>query len=712
MKTITRQLSVTLLAALTASAFAAERKAVLEEVIVTAQKKEESLQDTPISLNSFNSAALEAKGINNLEDLRSNVPNLQITPHPNSAGTARIFIRGIGNNDDQITQDPSVAVYLDGVYLARSQGLVMDVADVERIEVLRGPQGTLYGRNATGGAINTVTARPDTEVLEFSQVFSGGSRNLQRSKTSLNLPINDRLALRLAYLAMEQDGFVENLGTDIDNFGDRDRSAWRADLLWLANDALELRYSADRSVIDDSPAYVVPVALHPEQAERPHAGDPAVRNVLANEIISSGHSLSLEWTLSDYTTLRSITAFRELDHFQNQDFGTGVFGPFALFKNQRETDQQQWSQELQLLGDLPAAGISYIAGLYLFDEEADSQSVTLTPRDARTSNESIDNQALAVFGQGTWTPDTLDSRLHLTLGARWSKDERRASLGKTTAPANASDGQSTGKISFTDFSPSAVAAFDLSDDVNVYAKLVRGYKTGGFNTRASSFESFDRGFDEETLLSFELGIKSQFWDNRLRLNAAAFRSDYDDIQINVQSDPNDPSRTDVLNAGKASVDGAEMELTIVPLPGLEVVAKYAYLDGDYDEIKEADGDDIADQFRYPNAPQHSYSLDLEYLLPPLPVGDLSVRAGYTWQDEKYTSSTIDTGRFIVDNYGLLNARIALSNIPLPAGSLSIAAWGKNLEDKEYYIAHFDLRVISAAMFGEPRSYGFDLRYDF
>ena len=306
----------------------------------------------------------------------------------------------------------------------------------------------------------------------------------------------------------------------------------------------------------------------------------------------------------------------------------------------------------------------------------------------------------------------LDNRLHLTLGARWSKDERKASLATQTAPASSSDGQSTGKISFTDFSPSAVAAYDLSDDINLYAKLVRGYKTGGFNTRASSFDSFDRGFDEETLFSFELGIKSQLWDNRLRLNAAVFRSDYDDIQINVQSDPSDPSRTDVLNAGKATVDGAELELTVLPLPGLELTAKYAYLNGDYDEIKEADGDDIADQFRYPNAPRHSYSVDLEYLFPPLPVGDLSARVGYSWQDEKYTSSSIDTGRFIVDNYGLLNARLALSNIPLPKGSLSLAAWGKNLEDREYYIAHFDLRIIQAAIFGEPRSYGFDLRYDF
>ena len=712
MKTITRQLGVGLLLSLAASSGIAERRATLEEVIVTAQKKAESLQDTPISLDTFGSADLEAKGIHNVEDLRSNVPNLQITPHPNSAATARIFIRGIGNSDDQITQDPSVAVYLDGVYLARSQGLVMDVADVERIEVLRGPQGTLYGRNATGGAINTITAKPDLEALGFSQTLTGGSRDFRRSRTMLNAPLADNLALRLAYLTMEQDGFIENLGTEVDNFGDRDRSAWRGDLLWDVNADLELRYTFDRSNIDDAPAYVVPVALHPEQGERPKAGDAAVCDVRYNKVVSSGHSLSAEWQLSDYTSLRSITAFRELENFQNQDYGTGLRGPFAFFKNYRDTEQEQWSQELQLLGDLPAQNLSYIVGLYLFDEEGKSNSETRTPRDTRFNRERIDNQAVAVFGQGTWSPARFDSRLHLTLGARWSKDEREAFLNKTTAPADASDGESRGKISFTDFSPSLVAAYDLSEQTNVYGKIVRGYKTGGFNTRASSFDSFDRGFDEETLLSYEAGVKSELWDQRLRVNAAVFRSDYDDIQINVQSDPSDPSRTDVLNAGKATVEGAELELTVLPLPGLEVVAKYGYLNGRYDEVKEADGDDIADIFRYPHAPQHSYTLDLEYLFPPTPIGDVSVSVGYSWQDEKYSSSTIDSGRYIIDNYGLLNARLSLANIPLPKGNLRVAAWGKNLEDREYYIAHFDLRVLNGAIFGEPRSYGLDITYDF
>nr|WP_239547536.1 TonB-dependent receptor [Spongiibacter marinus] len=218
----------------------------LEEVVVTAQKKAESLQDAPISLTAFGQQALENKGINSLADIGANVPSMSIEPFPINNATLRIFIRGIGISDAQITQDPPVGIYMDGVYIARSTGTALDVADLERIEILRGPQGTLYGRNTTGGAINLVSKRPNTEAFEFEQKFTVGDRYLLTSKTSANIPITDTLAAKLAFLHTEQDGFVENTGPGGD-FGDREVQGYRMDVRWDINDSLTLDYAYDHS---------------------------------------------------------------------------------------------------------------------------------------------------------------------------------------------------------------------------------------------------------------------------------------------------------------------------------------------------------------------------------------------------------------------------------------------------------------------------------
>lgn len=690
---------------------------MLEEIVVTAQKREESLQDTPISLAALGSDELETRGIEDLTDLRSVVPNLQLTPHPNSAATARIYVRGIGNSDDQITQDPSVAVYMDGVCLARTQGLAMEAADIARIEVLRGPQGTLYGRNATGGAINYITEKPWLGDWGFRQQFTLGKRDLFRSKTTVNVPLGDTLAARFGYVTAQQDGFIDNAGTGEDRFGDRDRDALRADVLWQAADTLALRYAFDRSDIGDTPVYTAAVPLYPRTAERPAQGDPALQNLEANDVTAEGHSLIATWDLGAHTTLKSITAYRSLDNFQNMDYHTGVFGPFPIFRTSSNIEQEQWSQELQLLGETDGGGLQYIVGLYYFDEEGSYDSDTLVPSSSIHSLNvgDIGNEALAAFGQATWTPGVLDQRLHLTLGLRWSEDQREASKQEAIQPIGLDlvipRGEGAGDNTFTNTSPSLVVAYDVSDNINVYAKMVEGYKTGGFNTRSSSIEAFERGFGEETLVSWELGAKMELWQRRLRLNMAAFQADYDDIQINVQSDPDDISVTDVLNAGEATISGFELDATALVTESLSVSLRYGYLDAEYDRITDATGADLSDLFRFTQSPRHTVTADLDYALPPLPFGELRANLNYAWQDDKYTSSTADSGEYIVGDYGLLNARLTLSALPVPSGDLRIALWGKNLEDKTYYIAHFNAGV-PTAMFGEPRTYGVDVIYEY
>jgi iron complex outermembrane receptor protein len=689
--------------------------ATLEEVVVTAEKREESLQDTPISLVALSGASLEQQGVTNLNELPRNVPNLQITPAPSNAASLRIYIRGVGNFDDQLTQDPSVAVYTDGVYMARSQGLASEVADLERIEVLRGPQGSLYGRNATGGAINFITRAPQLRDWGFSQSITAGSDDELRSRTMLNAPLGDQAALRLSYARAKKDGFVDNRGSGEDTFGSRDRDAMRADLRWQPADDWDIRYTYDRSHIEDSALYFTPDNLAGD-ARRPSRSPAGVDDFEPSDITTRGHQLTATWNVLENLTLKSISAYRKLDNFNYQDYLTYVPGAPNASIIQDDLQQNQRSQELQVLGNAFDQQLEYVAGVYYFHEEGDGRIASLTQASNFTQYRDfeIDNTAKAVFGQLTYSPAALDKRLHLTLGARKSWDDRDAELAITNAPGGVAGAPSVGEgsKSLHNFSPSYTVAYDVSDAINVYAKYAKGYKSGGFNVRPSTIARFADGFDPEKLDTYELGAKTEWWDNRIRLNAAVFHSNYDDIQINTQSNPNVPTASDILNAGEATIEGVELEVTAALTDALTVGINYAYLNADYDRIENALGQDVTRNYIFVNAPQNSYVANADYDFGATPIGDLSANINYSWQDDIYTTTATTSGFWTSDSYGLLNARVTLAEIPgIPAGSLRVALWGKNLEDKEYRVIHAPAFGGYSA-FGDPRSAGIDLVYEY
>lgn len=686
----------------------------LEEVVVTAQRREESLQDAPISIKAFSTAELETKAIFDLVDLHTHVPNFQIAPHPTSSSTVRTFMRGVGNNDDQITQDPSVAIYLDGAYIARSQGLAMEVAEIERIEVLRGPQGTLYGRNATGGAINFITRPPALDELGLKQSVSVGSRNLRRSNTRLNLPVvPGKLATQFSYLNSSQDGFIKNEGSGSSHYRNRDRNALRFDLLWRPIDDVEVRYAYDRSTIGDSPTLLA-LADPDEEPDRPSRGSEH-EQLTDDDIKTEGHTLNATWFLSNALELKSVSTYRELVSDIDRNFMTDTTTPELPFATAvSEQNQYQFSQEFQFSGDVLNDALSYVAGLYYFQESAARDSTGTINiqhplagliRVPQASSTTADNEAYAIFGQGTYTPGILENRLRLTLGGRWSRDKREA----TFQDLAAGDPRVRGSNSYSNFSPTLIVGYDVLDGINAYLKAARGYKSGGFNTRASSAERFAEGFDEEQLTSYEVGVKSQLLDNRLRVNAALFYADYEDIQINTSSDEADPTVTDVLNAGKAVIRGAELDVTALLGDRIVVNLSYGYLDPEFRELIGADGVDRRDEVTPINAPEHSYTVDVEYRLLQSQIGLLTANLGYTWQDEMNTSTS--NPDFVIDDYGLVNMRVTLSDIPVAQGSLALSLWGKNLADKEYWVSLSKI-ADPYAIYGEPRTYGVDLSYDF
>ena len=691
----------------------------LEEVVVTAQKRDELQQDIPISLVSMGSAQIENLRITDIIDLGSNVPNLQLSPHPNSGATPRVFIRGVGNFDDQITQDPSVAVYMDGVYVGRNQGMGLEVAELERIEVLRGPQGTLYGRNATGGAINFITQAPELGQWGFKQDFTFGKRDEFRSRTMVNAPIGDTLAVRAFYMTSEKDGFVDNAGQGTSTYGAEDRDAQRIDFFWQPNDALDARYSYDRSQLDDTSYYLAPTVpgVPPQRPSVSHAGGQTMK---PSDVTAQGHQLTVNWEIQEDLILRSITAYRDLDSYVYQDYLSGTGRPNTPFFIDASVEQDQFSQELQLIGSAMDYKLDYTLGLYYFEEEGSGSTINWLPGFGirQVADADIENKAWAAFGQATYTPDMLDSRLHLTLGLRWSKDERKADLTRynvllaTNGILAPSYQQGRGDKDFDAVNPSFTVGFDLTNDINLYAKYAEGYKTGGFNVRATTIAFFENGFDEESLESYEIGIKSQWLENRLRVNAAVFTADYKDIQLNAQTNISDPTKADILNAGEATIQGLELEVTALVVDGLTASFNYGYLNARYDEINDAFGRDVTNDYEFVNAPQHSYTLDLNWDVTTTPYGVVVANLNYTWQDDKFITATRVNGDYTIDDYGLLNARIALEDIPGPNnGVFKVALWGRNLEDKEYSFLNAPGFGTYRA-WGEPRSYGVDLSYEF
>lgn len=697
----------------------AEDNPVLEEILVTSQRRVSAESSTPLSLSVLNAETIERDAIQSIAGLQGRVSGLQLIPHQNAGSTLRTFIRGIGNNDEQVIQDPSVAIYVDDIYLGRNQGLTADTANLERIEVLRGPQGTLYGRNASGGAIRLITGKPDAEAFGFEQRLRLGSRDLIRSQTMLNLPLGNSAAIRFNYSSREQDGFVENSGTGESSFGALDQSGWRADLLWQTTESLSIRLTADSAELADSPQWVGQVSLAQSTASRPSRSSPQVVDLRNNSVMPSGQSLTVEWQLSDSITLKSISAHRELEDTQNQLYHPGRVMGQPLILSDAEGNQKQWSHEIQLSGLSETAGIDYVAGVFWFEEDINrNASNQLTARRQKTyvMGTGLHNQSLAGYAHAGWTPASLGGRVRVSGGFRWSADSREATVARavenlTTGVIQPMPVPGIGDRDFENVSPTIGIEWYPVEQMLLFLDVTDGYKSGGFNARASSTARFNEGFDDETLRSWEAGIKWRNRPDRLQLNVVAFHTDYDDIQVTVQSDPDNPVIFDMLNAGEATIDGIEASMSTLLTDNLSLWVEYAWLETGFNQVQSASGVNAADDYRFLYAPKHHFVSRLRYQLPATPVGRLNAELQYSWQDAMYSSDTATAGDYRITGYGLLNARVAMTEIDVAGGAVELVAWANNLLDEEYYSAHFNAGLPSA-IWGDPRTVGVELVFRF
>lgn len=701
----------------------------LEEVVVTAQRREESLQETPIAVSAFDQTQLEELKVTSLDDLNGYVPSFQTAPFAASAASPVIFIRGMGNVDVQTTKDAAVGVYLDGVALGRVTGLSLDVADLERIEIMRGPQGTLYGRNTTAGAINYVTRKPYDE-WGFKQRFTVGNYNQWASQTDLNIPVTDKFYIKAGYMRTAIDGWVDNENTTLPDQVDpnkKDNQAATAALRWVPTDNFTIDYAFDWSDLDYGNGYYQTIEAPPGNLGTTPIPPPTDRKdkaLLANGMSESdvkvqGHNLTLSWDIGNLT-LKSITGYRELESFLDQNYLDGlIYLPATQlpseFTQQNSVDQEQFSQEFQILGSAFNDSFQYTAGLYYWRENAtEAQSSNFSPPAFPAFLDSwslkADAESYAAYGQGTWRPNVLDQKLGFTLGLRYTRDEREVSkvFIRTDLSGPPPLGPFEGKNDFDNTSGTFIVDYDFTDDLNSYLKYSTGYRAGGFNARALPGD-FERGFDPEYVESTELGLKSSLWQNRMTLNVAAYYNQFNDLQVDAFVPPVN-SRTD--NAGEATTKGVEIEWVARLTEGFTADAFYAYMDSEFDEYIIPGLGDVAGARAVPQAPEHQAKLGLEYAFPMTSFGQFSARLDYLWQDEFWSNPDLTN---VNDSYGLLNGRVQLTDIPLPKGSIRVALWGKNLTDEEYTVLTTDFSggtgLIQAAQFGMPRTYGLDFIYE-
>jgi iron complex outermembrane receptor protein len=717
------------------------------DIVVTAQRRSESLQDVPISITALTGEGLIQSGIQQTEQLSNLTPGLLVQ----RSVVGKISIRGVGNENYTISGDPGVAVHSDGVYVARAAAGLFDLYDVNRVEVLRGPQGTLYGRNATGGVINVLPSVPEDT---FSARIAGeyGNYDQVRIDGMVNAPIGEGVAVRIAALGNWRDGFTRNTNADAQRRGfgrldSKDVFAIRGQIATTGDSAFKARLSVEY-IGDNSnlPAYKYlnrPSALPDSdfggfgkddirtvnqgfELNLPGSG----RTVGDDSDVFKTNQLGLSLHMSyDFggVTLSSITGYRDTKfNWLNDGDGADIFYVNYI----QQDDTEQYSQELQLSGAF--GNVEWLLGGFYFRETGDSFIALPFPFGADlpfyiTVDGTAKTRALAAFGELRWQAT---ERLTLTAGARYADEKRKARYRYELNFGTPAIFNPDLRDSFSAFTPRFVVNYEASDAVNLYASATRGFKSGGFNLLA-----VQPGFAPEKVWSFEAGVKTRFAGIGT-FNANVFYADYKDIQVgqivNLQSV--------LTNAAAATLKGAEVEVTLRPTQAFEIGGTLAYLDATYDKFCTGDptqpsygtpggaanglpttpdaGCDATGPIdlegnRFPRAPKWTLTGMAAYTIDLADAGSVMLRG-----DVRYQSKTFFTqfNRELISQkgYATVNGRVTWSSAD---EGISVSAFVNNLFDKTYFTevlesGAFNPELVGQAYVAPPRTYGVSAAFKF
>ena len=762
-------LATCLMPVTTAGAMAQGAQETEDVVVVSARRREETLQDVPVAVTALSSDNLVAAGAVDITSVQKLTPNTTVEVARGSNSTLIAFIRGVGQQDPLWGFEPGVGLYVDDVYIARPQGAVLDIFDIERIEVLRGPQGTLYGRNTIGGAIKYVTKRLNLNEPEFRAKVNYGSYSQFDQIVSASVPLSDTFAVGGAIANYKRSGYGENLYTGADHYN-KEILAGRLSAEWTPNEDWFFRVAGDWT--DDGSNAKHGHRLLPGVSN----GEPVLDDIYdtrggagdKNRVETEGYSLTGEWDYNDNVTFKSITAYRADDTTTPIDFDALPVNDFdvpAYYEN------DQFSQEFQSVFEFGqfsgVAGLYYLRGNYegAFDTVLGNFGVN-----APTFGD-VDKTSKSVFADVTWD---FHPQWSLSVGGRYTEDETEAAVIRQTYlgtdPSPFLGGPDRAPLAETSnfesertddrFSPRVSLSYQPMPTLNLYASYSEGFKSGGFDPRGNAgpefidadgdgnaddpsvtYQVITEGFAPEIVDSYELGAKGSLIDGRLQYAAAVFYSEYTDQQITVQTSETDPVTgldtfvSTVLNAGSSEYTGFELEGRFRMTDMLSTDFTLGYIDAEIQEVITTVPDgtgnpievDVSDQYVVQNTPELNYRIALNADIPLQENwGDLRLTAAASYRDEY--------NLFNVDNEGNeTDPLLPAGTTPLDPDSYTLidmtAIWdvnpqwrvtlaGRNLTDEEYRIAGYNfagsaqLGVDGAysAFYGAPRTFTASLEY--
>jgi len=669
----------------------------IQEITVTARRVSERLQSTPVAVTAVTSADIEKAQVTNIDQLQRLAPGLVIQPTTSQAGSASLSMRGQSSTDALLAVDQAIGVYLDGVYMARSSGALFNLVDTERVEVLRGPQGTLFGRNTTGGAINLIAKKP-TGDFEGMVRLRYGNYDTREATGVLNVPLKgDELAVRAVYQHSQHDGYGRDAisGNDI---GFDNTEMVRASLLFApAGTPLRLLIQADYTdrrtggeivglksfTPNASLTALIQLCSGPSADPRCPVKTPAGDNLAryATDVIgtgdfytvssyspsqfgnakSGGVSGTLEYELGKDLAVKSITAYRGVKTASLNPFAGSPYlltGPLVAPVEGNFISQRQFSQELQLTGKAFAERLDWILGGFFFRESGydHSRSRTLYPLNTALNFLDADlvHKSYAAYGQATWH---VTDAIRITGGLRYTEDHRKAvrfnrserPVGSgafvcTLAPATIDAGtscQATNTAKFDYLSYTAGVDWQIDSGAFLYAKTSRAYRSGGFNTRAV-LGGLAAGFGPERVTDYEIGAKLDLLDRKVRFNVAAYMSDYTGIQrgIPILTPGSLVLASGTQNAAEGKIHGIETELTVLPFRGFQLGVSTSYLHTKYTDftiLTSATTRTDVSKTPFPFAPKFSYSINADYTVP---VGEveLNLHADFSHRSATFTQT--------------------------------------------------------------------------
>lgn len=685
----------------------------VEELVVTARRREETLKDVPVAVTAVTAARLEQQGARDITTLQQFTPNLTLQVARGSNSTLISFIRGVGQQDPLWGFEPGVGLYVDDVYIARPQAAVLDVYDIERIEVLRGPQGTLYGRNTIGGAIKYVTAKIGDET-EVKLKGTYGSYNEFDAVGSVKGKLTDTLRMGLTYGHFGHDGYGKNLTTGAEHYN-KDVDAARATLEWTPNDQLFFRLAGDMVQDKSNPRHghrEVPVGV----AGIPNGDPPGdVYDTRAgsgdhNLVVARGVSLTGEWDINDKLKLKSITAYRS-----GKTNGTIDFDELAqpILDIPARYSDHQFTQELQLL--YTGERSQGVAGLYYLNATAAGAFDTVLGLANLTIATAgyVDTESYSAFAD--WSFDITDA-LKLSVGGRYTQDDKEGHVyrqnftgirsplfGNAAAVPGLVRSNFTSSRKFSKFTPRVSLSYKFDPDLTGYVSYSQGFKSGGFDMRADEIltPSSKDGYAPETVESYEGGLKGYFFDRRLSLNSAVFYAKYKNQQVTLQTPVGASIASQVLNVGRSHMYGVELEGSASLTSNLTANASLGYIKAEFDEYKALDLTatppvirDFASSRVFQNTPEWTGAANLTYTTD-LAGGRLAITPSVSYRDKFHMFET--PTQLDQKAYWLVDATVSWT---APGDRYRVSLQGTNLTDERYRVGGYNF---PGALFGNSIS---------